>query len=82
MSDSIEPSFVTHGNWKLFYKGTDKMVVVGSVMNDRFGEHHTITGGRPPHKPASSGFVWTQTTDGQGHEYYPNVFDMEWREAI
>lgn len=38
------------------------------------GEDSAITGGRPPHKPGSTGKVWT---DDNG-EFYPSVFGLEW----
>jgi hypothetical protein len=44
------------------------------VVKDFRGEEHTLTGGRCPHKPSSSGFVYT----GDGYEYYPGVFDLQW----
>lgn len=68
--------------WTLYHKQTNQPVVVGTVMKDTNGEAHVITGGRPPHKPSSSGRIWYQLQahpDASG-EFYPNVFDMEWRQ--
>ena len=41
------------------------------------GESYVITGGRPPHKPESTGKVWTSDNG----EYYPGVFGLRWVKA-
>lgn len=53
--------------------GLDPVLKGAGVMNFR-GETRTITGGRPPHTPNSTGKVWTQ----DGGEYYPSVFGLKW----
>lgn len=41
------------------------------------GEDIAITGGRPPHKPGSTGRVFHKNIGG---EYFPSVVDLEWIE--
>lgn len=60
--------------WTLVHERTGVPVMEGDVVLDFRGEAETIKGGRPPHKPSSSGFVWTAT----GRELYPSVFDLKW----
>lgn len=43
---------------------------------DSRGETATIQYGRPPHRPGSTGRVYTQG----GGEYFPSVFKLQWVE--
>ncbi len=65
---------IKQGEWVLVNDKTGLPVVEGDVVTDFRGEADTIRGGRPPHKPSSSGFVWV----GNGSECYPSVFDLKW----
>lgn len=70
----LEIKEIKKDGWTLVYERTGKPVTEGDVVLDFRGEADTIKGGRPPHKPSSSGFVWTQ----DGRECYPSVFDLKW----
>ncbi len=65
---------IKQGEWVLVNDKTGVPVVEGDVVTDFRGEADTIRGGRPPHKPSSSGFVWVSS----GSECYPSVFDLKW----
>lgn len=68
---------ITHGNWTLEHKdGTP--VCIGDKLTTHRGETYTITGGRPPHKPSSTGRVWVEG----GGEFFPTVFDLTWVEFV
>jgi len=65
--------------WKLVHKDTGIEATPGEILTDFRGDT-TILGnnlGRPPHKPASQGFVWTT---GNG-EFYPSVYGLKWMDA-
>jgi hypothetical protein len=64
---------ITHNGYTLVTKD-GQPVKPGSLHTDFRGNTAVITGGRPPHKPSSTGVVWTAS----GGEFYPNVFDMRW----
>ena len=65
---------VTKDGWALVHEVTGEPVLEGDVVLDFRGDTDAITGGRPPHKPSSTGFVWTEC----GRECYPSVFDLKW----
>ena len=71
-------AYITDGacrEWILCWDGDAAEPVLKNAKAASFrGEVHTITGGRAPHKPGSTGKVWT-SDEG---EYYPGVFDMKW----
>ena len=64
---------ITQDGWTLVHARTGKPVSEGDVVLDFRGEADTIMGGRPPHKPASTGRVHTSAG-----EFYPSVFDLKW----
>ena len=67
---------IKYDNWELVHKdGTP--ACIGEVLETRSGERYAITGGRPPHKPSSTGRVWVEG----GGEYFPTVFDLKWVEG-
>jgi hypothetical protein len=68
---------IKHGQWALVHQVSGTPVCVGETLSSGRGDRYTITGGRPPHKPASTGRVWVEG----GGEYFPSVFDLEWRES-
>jgi hypothetical protein len=64
---------ITHDNWTL--ERTDGTpVCIGEMLESHRGDQYRITGGRPPHKPSSTGRVWVEG----GGEYFPTVFDLTW----
>jgi hypothetical protein len=48
-------------------------VAVNEVLEDSRGNYYRVTGGQAPHKPSSSGKIYTD-----GGNYYPDVFDCQW----
>lgn len=69
----LEVKEITKDGWVLMYaNGTP--VRSGEESQDFRGDWSTITGGRPPHKPSSEGFVWTS----DNRELYPSVFNLKW----
>ena len=54
---------------------TGEPVRIGDAVTDFRGETCTISGGRAPHKPSSTGRVWVAEFS---QEYFPAVFDLEW----
>ena len=74
-------AYITDGacrEWVLCWDGDAAEPVLKNAKAASFrGEVHTITGGRAPHKPGSTGKVWTSNGHDEG-EYYPGVFDMKW----
>lgn len=64
--------------WLLVHEGDDAAgVYEGETVRSFLGEDYVLTGGRPPHKPASTGKVWTS----DGGEFYPGVFKLRWIHA-
>ncbi len=59
----------------LFNMTTGEPVRVGDIVTDFRGETCTISGGRAPHKPSSTGRVWVEEFS---QEYFPGVFNLEW----
>jgi hypothetical protein len=51
-----------------------KPVRSGQTVTDFRGDESVITGGRPPHKPGTCGFVWI----GDKTEVYASVFGLKW----
>lgn len=70
------------GGWTLVHKETGVPVAKDDIFDTRDGEV-LCTGGVPPHKPSSCGFV-TLTDVGEEHDnfapqYYASVIKCEWR---
>jgi hypothetical protein len=66
---------MTKGEWKLYDKDGVEVIPRVKLYPDNVGYMDTIIGGTPPHKPSSTGRVFT----GSGREYFPSVFNMTWR---
>ena len=66
---------ITQDGWTLVHGRTGVPVQEGEVVRDFRGKAETIKGGRPPHKPESTGHVWV---GAYSQEYYPSVFDLRW----
>lgn len=45
----------------------------GEILEDFRGDHYRVTGGQAPHKPSSTGQIYTD-----GGNYYPTVFNCQW----
>jgi hypothetical protein len=71
-------AYITDGpcrEWELRWDSDAQEGVLKGTKAATFrGEVHTITDGRAPHKPGSTGRVYT----ADGREYFPSVFDMQW----
>jgi len=71
-------AYITDGacrEWRLCWDGdVAEPVLKNTKAADFRGHVDTIVGGRAPHKPSSTGRVWT----ADGREYFPSVFDMKW----
>jgi hypothetical protein len=65
---------------KLVNQKTGAPVKTGDIVADFRGERWVLEGGREPHKPSSSGFVWVRSIDGRGlsREFYPSVIGAAW----
>ena len=63
---------ITVDNWVLVHADTGVPVVEGEKIED-----FTVKGGRPPHKPSSTGRVWIEE---YSQEYFPTVFNLKWIE--
>lgn len=70
-----EQQAITYDNWTLTHMdGTP--VCIDEVLETHSGERYAIEGGRPPHKPSSTGRVWVKG----GGEFFPTVFNLKWVE--
>lgn len=53
---------------------TGQPVTRGQTLQDFRGERAAIVGGRAPHKPSSTGHIYTE----HGRELFPGVFGCTW----
>lgn len=66
---------IKQDNWALVHEVTGLPVLSGDVYSTAMGlKLCRIVGGCPPHKPSSTGRVYTADND----EFYPSVFDLKW----
>ena len=63
---------------KLVYKSNGQEVKVGDTIKTNSGESVIVKYFAKPHKPASSGKITVQHTDGGQREYYVGVIGAEW----
>jgi len=63
---------ITEDNWGLVHADTGVPVVEGEKIED-----FHIKGGRPPHKPSSTGRVGVNE---YSQEDFPTVFNLKWIE--
>ena len=77
----IQASVITRTVWTLVYADTGKPVVKGTILPNFRGEAFAIVGGKPPHKPSSTGSVISKAPNPPEFEAerYPSVFGLEWR---
>lgn len=57
---------------------TNQCVARGDQARTSKGSLVTISGGRAPHKPSSTGKVWVTHFGGHMAEYYPRVVGCKW----
>ena len=59
---------------------TNQPLKTGDIVCDFRGKRWVFEGGREPHKPSSTGFVWVRSIDGRGmaREFYPSVIGARW----
>lgn len=75
---------ITGINWDgaamcLVYKASGTPVAQGTPLATSNGEIVTVLGGRPPHKPSSTGQVWVRHHDSDWERtFYPSVLDLVW----
>ena len=72
---------VTSTDWEgkestLVFEKNLKPVCMGQKVRSK--KTYTVTGGRAPHKPSSSGRVYVKESDGFSREFFPTVFKMKW----
>ncbi len=70
-------AYITDGpcrEWELRHKDSNERVAKGVTALDFRGNSDVIVGGSAPHKPGSTGRVWT----ADNRVYYPSVFGMRW----
>lgn len=63
--------------YKLIDCKTGLTVNKGDTITDFRGDVYTVTGGAPPHKASSCGYVYT-VFDGSEGCYYVNNFSIVW----
>lgn len=61
---------ITSDGWILVHQETGKPATIGEKIED-----FTLKGGRPPHKPSSTGRVWVEE---YAQEYFPIVVKLKW----
>ena len=60
--------------WTLIHKASLRPIKVGEPLPDFRGDVEHITDGDPPHKPSSTGRVYTMGNNS----YFPGVFNLKW----
>ena len=48
-------------------------ITAGEILQDFRGDYARITGGQAPHKPGSTGKIYTDAGN-----YFPSVFNCKW----
>ena len=59
---------------------TGEPVRMGDVFWDSDGVEWHVVGGRPPHKPSSTGRIYMRegSMSGRFGDFFPHVFGCEW----
>jgi hypothetical protein len=65
--------------WTLVRSKSQKSVKMGTKLRLN-GESWTLVGGRPPTHPGSSGRVYVSSAKDEA-EYFPHVFNLEWKRS-
>lgn len=72
---------IIEGKKHILVRGEDGTPVYrGDKVTSFRGETQTVYGGREPDGFGSSGRVFVQDENGASTEYYPSVFNLEWKE--
>ncbi len=71
---------MVQGNWKLVTESGEAAVVGGEYADFR-GEINILSGGKPPHKPSSTGKVYIKAGE-TSQEFYPSVIGLRWIEQV
>jgi hypothetical protein len=80
LSEAWEGSLTGKG-WDGNYVLMDKSghaVGRNSKVKNRDGKIWRLTGGKPPHKPSSSGKIYVVSAAGESREFYPRVMGLQW----
>jgi hypothetical protein len=67
--------------WTLIVANTGEPARIGTQYETGKGETVELMGGRPPHKPSSTGRVFVEAFDGHSHGYFPSVIGMKWEHS-
>lgn len=65
---------ITSNGFRLVHETTGAPVYFEDIIRDFRGDEHVITGGKSPHKPSSTGRVYT----ARNREFFPTVFRLIW----
>jgi hypothetical protein len=65
---------VKKNGWTLVVEATKEPVTLPMVCRDFRGEDHTVTDGAPPHKPGSTGRIYTSIQES----FFPGVVGLLW----
>lgn len=66
--------------WQLVSTATGAPVLRGTAATTSRGESVVVVGGRPPHKPSSTGRIYCIKPGAAGYvfEWYPSVCNLKW----
>ena len=66
--------------WQLVSKATGAPVLRGTAATTFRGESVVVVGGRPPHKPSSTGRIYCVRPNDPSYvsEWFPSVCDLTW----
>jgi hypothetical protein len=69
---------ITYKGWRLTDAATGKPVAIGDRITSSTGEVAQIHGAVAPHRPGTSGKLWTEE---HGALYYVGVWGLRWVSA-
>ena len=77
---------ITSKNWAnkecVLIDNQGNKVVVGQIFTTEEGTIYSLTGGKAPHKPSSTGRIYVKTPNYEyGREFFPGVLDLQWVEC-
>lgn len=68
------------GQYMLVTEKGERPVEVGVILTSFRGNKDKLVGGDAPHKPASTGHVYTKNIkDGWANRFYPSVYGLKWK---
>lgn len=56
----------------------DAIAFQGQELTASDGTLYILDGGKPPHKPGSTGRIWVKDTRDTTREYFPSVLGLRW----